>query len=105
MVEITYQNHGTANRRDIMPGKTLKELIVEHVDSVERCKEAELASWVMLNCGDIQIPEPKDLSFTLKELVKEKKLVRIVYCLLSMDYRDKNFYFPAKTEAYVDDGI
>ncbi len=105
MVEITYQNHGTANRRDIMSGKTLKELIIEHIESVEGCKEAELASWVMLNCGDIQIPEPKDLSFTLAELVRERKIVRIVYCLLSMDYRDKNFYLPARTEVYVDSGI
>jgi hypothetical protein len=90
------------NRKDVMLGKTLKELIIEHVESVEGCKEAELASWIMLNCTDISIPEPKDLSFTLGELVRERKLVRIVYCLLSLDYNDKNFYFPARTEVYVD---
>jgi hypothetical protein len=89
-----------------MLGKTLKELIIEHVESVEGCKEAELASWIMLNCGDIiQIPKPEDLSFTLAELVMEKKLVRIVYGLMSPNYRDKRFYFPAKTEVYVDQGI
>ena len=104
MVEITYQNHSAA-RRNIMPGKTLKELIIEHVEAVEGCKEAELASWIMLNCGDIQIPEPKDLSFTLAELVKERKIVRVVYGLMSLNYRDKHFYFPARTEVYVDSGI
>ncbi len=79
--------------------KTLREIIVERVESVQGCKGMELVTWLV--SYEPAKYDHADIFLALEELVRENKIVEVVYCLPNMDYREKSFYLPAGTKAVV----
>ena len=79
--------------------KTLREIIVERVESVQGCKGMELATWLSSNePGKYDLSELPEI---LEELAAESKIVEVTYCLPNMNYREKSFYLPAGTNVRV----
>jgi hypothetical protein len=79
--------------------QTLKELIVERVESVQGCKGMELVTWIVSNHPGKH--DPPSFPDTLNELVREGKLVEVAYSLPTMRYREKGFYLPAGKEVCI----
>jgi hypothetical protein len=59
----------------------------------------ELVTWLVSNePGKYDSPE---IIMALEELVKEKEIVEVAYCLYNMDFREKSFYLPVGTKVRV----
>jgi hypothetical protein len=77
-----------------------KDLIVEHITRVQGCKSTELAAaWSASLNGEHTSVE---LGSLLEELIAEKRIVEVSYVLANMEYREKSFYLPGKTQVIID---
>jgi len=77
-----------------------KDLIVEHITNVQGCKSTELAAaWAASSHGEHGFVD--DLEPILEELIAEKRIVEVSYVLANMDYREKSFYLPGKTQVII----
>lgn len=68
-------------------------IIVAEVTNKQGCKGTELATALALRCPEEDFPGE-----IIDDLVKQKRLIEVEYCLPSINYRLKSFYLPAGTQ-------